>query len=112
MRRSLVSLTLLMALAGCAVAPRKETAEHPAIDGAAIARSVVMCRTTLAELEARLGAPSRDGLLGPTRVLTWITDWEPLLRYLGVAVDERGTVIDLYWNLPTEMPWSPTNRCP
>lgn len=112
MRSPLALLILLGTVAACASAPRNDAPRAPTVDGAAVARSVVLCRTPLTELEARLGAPSRDGLLGQTRVLTWITDWEPLVRYLGVAVDARGTVVDLYWNLPTEMPWSPTNRCP
>jgi len=112
MRKLLMLLALLTTLAGCAAAPKDDKAEPATVDGAAVARSVVLCKTTLAELEAQLGRPSRDGLLGQTRVLTWITAWEPLVRYLGIAVDAGGTIVDLYWNLPTEVPWSPTNRCP
>ena len=50
-------------------------------------------------------------MLGRLRVLTWIVDWEPLVRYLGVAVDDAGRVVDVVWDLPTEVPWVPVDRC-
>lgn len=71
----------------------------------------MVCGTRLAQLEARLGRPSRDGRLGDLHVLTWIVEWEPLVRYLGVAVDARGVVVDRIWDLPTEVPWAPMDRC-
>ena len=45
------------------------------------------------------------------RVVTWVVAWEPLVKYLGVVADEKGTVVDFYWDLPSEVAWSPTNRC-
>ena len=96
-------------LPGCASAPPAE--ERPIAGGEDVARSVELCRTTLAELKQRLGAPSRDGWAGETRVVTWVVAWDPLVRYLGVVVDSRGVVVDRYWDAPSEVPWVPTNRC-
>lgn len=102
---------LLLALgAGCATTPEPD-AETPIAGGRDLVASVVPCRTTLADIEPRLGPPSRDGRLGDLRVLTWIVEWEPLVRYLGVAVDARGVVVDRVWDLPSEVPWTPTDRC-
>ena len=103
-------LFTLLALAGCATAPA-DGEERPIANGVEVARSVVLCQTKVAALEAQLGSPSRDGVLGRSRVLTWIVDWDPLVKYLGVLADEDGTVVDLYWNLPSEVQWSPVNRC-
>jgi len=108
MNRLAVATAALMVLAGCATAPPAQDRAIP--DGAAIARSVELCRTRVDDLQ-RLGAPSRDGRLGPLRVMTWIVDWEPLVRYLGVAFDAQGRVVDVYWDLPTEIPWTPGDRC-
>ena len=83
----------------------------PKLDGAAAAHSIVLCTTTLAELQQRLGPPTRDGLLHSARVVSWITQWEPLARYLAVMVDKDGVVVDLYWDIPTEIPWVPANQC-
>ena len=33
------------------------------------------------------------------------------VSYLAILVDERGGVVDLYWDIPTEIPWLPTNQC-
>ena len=66
---------------------------------------------TLPDLQSRLGEPSRDGVLGRTRILTWVVSWDPLVKYLGVMADDSGTVVDVYWNLPSEVQWSPMDRC-
>ncbi len=81
------------------------------MNGAEVARSVELCRTAATEITQRLGTPSRDGRLGTHRVMTWIVAWEPLVRTFGVLVDSRGTVVDLIWDLPSEVPWTPANRC-
>jgi hypothetical protein len=109
MHKSFASMLLILALAGCASAP--PSAEQPIIGGTAAASSVVLCQTTFAELEERLGVPSRDGVVGKDRVVTWIVEWDPLVRYLGVILDSRGVVVDRYWNAPSEIQWVPTNRC-
>lgn len=101
----------LLAMAGCASTPG-DADEPPAVPGALqVVESVELCRTSLAELRERLGTPSRDGRLGTSTVVTWILDWDPLVRYLGVMANEEGTVVDVAWNLPTEVPWTPTDRC-
>ncbi len=110
------TITLLLAIAlstGCAtVAPRQDVPdERPIAAGASAARAVALCTTRVDELERRLGTPSRDGRLGRTRVVTWIVDWEPLVRYLGVLVDAGGTVVDVVWDLPSEIAWTPVDRC-
>jgi hypothetical protein len=28
-----------------------------------------------------------------------------------VLIDDRGIVTDLYWDVPTEIPWAPSNQC-
>jgi hypothetical protein len=104
------TLLTFCALAGCATAP-DAVSEPPIAQGARIAGTVELCKTTLAELRTSLGQPSRDGLLGRTRVVTWIVEWDPLVKYVGVVANEAGTVVDLYWNLPSEVQWAPTDRC-
>ena len=107
-RAAAVSLVLML-LTGCASA--KALPDRPTLDGAAAASSVVLCRTTLSELQSRLGTPNRDGLIHADRIVSWITEWEPLVRYLAVRVDRQGVVTDLYWNVPSEIPWVPTDQC-
>jgi hypothetical protein len=105
-------LTAMLALAltlGCASAPQKVATVR--VDGAAIARSVVLCKTSLASLTEALGQPSRDGILHSARVVSWITDWDSPIKYLAVLVDDQGVVTDLYWNIPTEIPWVPSDQC-
>jgi hypothetical protein len=107
------ALISLLALAGCASIPGMDK-DEPAVaisNGVEVARAVQLCQSSVASLEAQLGRPSRDGRLGRTRVVTWIVEWEPLVKYLGVMADEAGTVVDVAWNLPSEVQWSPTNRC-
>lgn len=104
-----LTMVLGMQLAGCLSAVKPSG--KPTLDGASAANAVVLCKTTLAELQSRLGAPTRDGLLHAGHVVSWITQWEPLARYLAVLVDPQGVVTDLYWNVPTEIPWVPANQC-
>jgi len=106
--RSLLASTLVV-ISGCASV--EAAPEKPQLDGAAAARSVVLCKTTLPDLESRLGAPTRDGLLHASRVVSWITAWDPLVRYLAVQVNQEGVVTDLYWDVPSEIPWTPTDQC-
>ena len=106
MRAFLLAIALLT---GCATAPPDD--EQPIANCVEAARSVVLCQTKVASLEEQLGAPSRDGVLGKSRLVTWIVAWEPLVKYLGVMADESGTIVDLYWNLPSEVQWAPVNRC-
>lgn len=103
-------LPALLASTGCATLP-EDNGEHVIAHGADVAREVKLCKTHIAELEARLGTPSRDGVLGTARITTWVVEWDPLTKYLGVMTDATGTVVDVYWNLPSEVQWSPVNRC-
>jgi hypothetical protein len=109
--RPLLAGLISLALAGCAATGEAEESESPALDGAAAARSVVLCRTTVAEISALLGKPSRDGLIHGQRVLSWVTEWDPLVRYLAVLVDPQEVVVDLYWDVPSEITWMPTSQC-
>jgi hypothetical protein len=102
-------VSTLVLISGCASLGAEP--DRPTLDGTAAARSVVLCKTTLSELESRLGSPTRDGLLHASRVVSWITELDPLVRYLAVQVNQQGVVTDLYWNVPTEIPWVPTNQC-
>jgi hypothetical protein len=94
---------------GCAHAEKAPPAAS--IDGGAVARSIVLCRTTEADLRRQLGEPTRDGRLHDSRVMSWITQWDGPTRYLAVLLDDRGVVVDVYWDVPTEIPWSPTDQC-
>ncbi|HYW12381.1 MAG TPA: hypothetical protein VE871_10490 [Longimicrobium sp.] len=71
----------------------------------------MLCRTTEAELRTQLGQPTRDGTFRRDRLLTWIISEEAVVSYLGVLVDSRGIVVDLVWDVPSEVPWSPQNQC-
>ena len=103
------SLPVLVLVAACASSdPAPPTL--PA-DANVVARSVVLCSTTLEELRARLGEPTRDGLFHRARVVSWISSWDSPAKYLAVMLDERGVVVDLYWDIPTEIPWTPTDQC-
>ena len=106
--RAVMGITLGL-LAGCASVGAPAT--RPVLDGASAAKSVVLCKTTLGDLQAQLGSPTRDGLLHRSRVVSWITEWEPLTRYLAVQVNDQGVVTDLYWNVPSEIPWVPVDQC-
>jgi hypothetical protein len=102
-------ILFVLTLAGCAhSAP---TPPHPAVDAGAVARSIVLCKTTEAELRGRLGDLTRDGRLHDAHILSWITQWDSPTRYLAVLLDDRGVVVDVYWDIPTEIPWVPTDQC-
>lgn len=110
MKRHACTALACLALAACA--STAESDDPPAVPGGAdVARSVALCTTRIDDLQSRLGTPSRDGRLGNLRVMTWIVEWDPLVRYLGVAVDPRGVVVDRVWDLPSEVTWSPADRC-
>ena len=104
-------VAMLLALTGCASLPEEDDGERPIAGGVEVAQSVVPCQTRVSDLESRLGPPSRDGRLGRSRIVTWIVAWEPLVKYLGVMADSSGTVVDVYWDLPSELPWVPVDRC-
>jgi hypothetical protein len=87
------------------------TPPHPAVDAGAVARSIAVCKTTEADLRRQLGEPTREGRLHDARVLSWITQWDSPTRYLAVLLDDRGVVVDVYWDIPTEIPWVPTDQC-
>lgn len=103
-----LAVLLLATVAGCT---QVQLAARPAVDAPAVARAVVLCTTTEADLRARLGPPTRDGRLRDSRILSWITHESDVVTYLAVLLDTRGTVVDLYWDLPTEIPWTPTDQC-
>ena len=72
---------------------------------------VVLCKTTADELKVWFGPPRRDGRLGKNRVQAWLLGDDPE-RVLAVMYDEVGRVIDLLWDVPGLMSWTPTDRCP
>ncbi|MDP9121544.1 MAG: hypothetical protein M3O15_09290 [Acidobacteriota bacterium] len=103
---------LLLLVAGCAhSAAAPATPATPALDAHAVARSVVLCTTTETELRHLLGEPTRDGTLHRAHVMSWITRWDSPPRYLAVLLDDRGVVVDVYWDIPSEVPWVPTDQC-
>jgi len=110
-----VTLTIFCTyLLGCAHSAGNSAALDSAKRNAAakaVARSVVLCQTTESELRAALGPPTRDGLLHQQRIVSWIISDEGAVKYLAVALDERAVVVDLYWDIPTEIPWNPRTHC-
>jgi len=97
----------------CGVRPASTTAgQSPdSVSPASVARSVVLCETTEADLRRRLGTPTRDGILHDRHILSWTVQSEAPGKYLAVLVDTAGVVVDLYWDVPTEVPWVPTDQC-
>ena len=53
----------------------------------------------------------RDGILDGARVMSWIARWDSPLRYFAVLLDDHGVVVDIFWDIPTEIPWVPTDQC-
>lgn len=98
-------------LAGCARSAEPSSPTPARVDARAVAASIVLCTTTEAELRRALGAPTRDGRLRDARVVSWIVGEGDVVSYLAVLLDARGVVVDLYWDLPTEIPWSPADQC-
>jgi len=74
-------------------------------------RAIVLCTTTEAELRRGFGAPTRDGILRNERIVSWIVGDSDPIKYFAVLLDSRGVVVDLYWDIPTEVPWMPANQC-
>lgn len=109
MKNFVASLTFAVLCSACAT--HETPAESPIRGGSAVAASISLCQTTYDQLYQTLGAPSREGRMGRDRVVTWVVEWKPLTRYVGVMLDSKGTVVDLYWNLPSEVPWMPKNKC-
>jgi len=95
--------------------PARQTAAMPAyvdsVDVRPVARSVVLCKTTADDLRRQLGQPTRDGRLHGSQILSWSTRSESPSRYMAVLVDSRGVVADLYWDVPVEVKWDPTDQC-
>ena len=109
-RIALGSWTLLVLfVTGCAHS--SAATPRPTADARSVVGSVVLCSTTESELRRKLGEPYRDGILHRARVVSWIAQWDSPARYLAVLLDDRGVVVDLYWDVPTEIPWVPTDQC-
>lgn len=94
---------------GSGAAPR---APGAATDARAYIATIAVCTTTESDLRAQLGAPSRDGRLAAGRIVSWVISGDDIIAYLAVLLDAHGTVVDLYWDIPTEIPWTPTDHCP
>jgi hypothetical protein len=106
-RHRLFPLLGVVALAGC---PQPKPSDTVA-SFQATANSVVLCRTTEAELRLQLGEPTREGLLHRSRILTWIIPGTSSARYLSALLDEQRIVTDIYWDIPPSVPWVPTSQC-
>lgn len=107
----LYAVLCLLFLEACAASSQVVATRPAEVDASAVARSIVLCQSTEAELRRMLGEPSRNGILHKDRIMSWITRTESPSRYLAVLIDNRGVVVDLYWDVPTEVPWVPTNQC-
>jgi hypothetical protein len=43
--------------------------------------------------------------------MSWIIAERTVVSYLAVLLDGSGVVIDQVWNIPSEIPWIPTDQC-
>lgn len=110
----LALIVLAATAAGCSKsgsAGSAGSATMPHADARAFIAGIRLCETTETSLRERLGVPTRDGRLAQRRVVSWIVDDGDVTAYLAVLLDERGQVVDLYWDIPTEVPWTPTDHC-
>jgi len=98
-----------------AATPSRQTAAQPAyvdtVDARSVARSLVLCRTTADTLRRQLGEPTRDGMVHGLHVMSWSTRSQTPQVFLAILVDARGVVADIYWDVPAEIPWVPTDQC-
>ena len=73
--------------------------------------TLVLCKTTEQDLRSALGEPTRNGLYHDQHVMSWIIEERTVVSYLAVLLDGSGVVIDEIWNIPSEIPWIPTDQC-
>jgi len=100
---------LVLFVTGCALSVTAKP--KPIVDVRSVVNSITLCSTTESELRRKLGEPYRDGILHRSRVVNWIAQWDSPTRYLAVLLDDRGVVVDVYWDIPTEVPWVPKDQC-
>lgn len=109
--RGLLAAVLLCACARAEHADAAGESARRASRMRAVADSIVLCRTSDSTLRRELGAPSRTGRIHRERILSWVVPDQPLDTYLAVMLDASGTVVDVYWDVPTEAPWVPEDQC-
>ena len=108
--RLLSACTCGLLVAGCATTRPQQPAAR-IVDPTPVIATIHVCQTTFEQLRAQLGEPSRNGIIHRQRVVTWITALSPLVRYLGVLLNDNGVVVDMYWDIPTEIVWEPADQC-
>ena len=81
------------------------------VDAATVARSIRLCRTQLQDLQEQLGQPTRDGIVHKQRIVSWTIQSDAPRRELAVMLNPQNTVVDIYWNVPSAVPWSPADQC-
>ena len=107
----LAAFALTLLLASSCKPGGASTPSAPAPDRRAFIASIEVCTATEAALHAELGPPTRDGRLHGARVVSWIISDGDVTAYLAVLLAPDGRVVDLYWDVPTEIPWTPTDQC-
>ena len=118
---ALTAVFAAVCLAGCSVLPKihsqgtpaSESAPRATVDltAAAAARSIRLCRTQLSELRQQLGEATRDGIMHKQRIVSWTLPGSSQTRTLAVLLNAQETVVDVYWNQPLEVPWTPADQC-
>lgn len=101
-------------LAGCAHQSGASAAANSSPSLATVraaASKLVVCQTTEAELRAQLGAPYRDGKLAQGRVLSWLPAGDADSKHYLAVLLRDGLVVDYYFDVPTEIVWTPADRC-
>lgn len=107
MRRLALSLLLAACQREGSTAPKRPSVA--AVREAAA--KVVLCKSTEEEFRRALGAPYRDGRIAAGRVASWSPAGAESPHYLAVLLRD-GLVVDIYFDVPTEVAWSPADRCP
>ncbi|MGZ3456854.1 MAG: hypothetical protein ACXVEF_45025 [Polyangiales bacterium] len=112
-----MSLARYLVMGACALgachsgAPAPASAPSPTVNIRPVAESVALCKTTDAELRATLGTPYRDGRFGRNRILSWLSHGEGPEQFLAVLLNDHGVVVDLFWDVPGAVSWSPSDHC-
>src|SRR5262245_31031865 len=68
-------------------------------------QAITLCVTTEIALGKRFGPPMRDGRLHELRIQSWLLADGDVQRILAVALDVRGVVVDLLFDVPGVASW-------
>jgi hypothetical protein len=113
MRGAVLCLSIL--LLACGGGARAEGANSAQAESLGDARrkvaAIELCKSREQELLTSFGESMREGRVGKLRIRSWLLSKDHLERILAVALDERGTVVDISWDAPGTVTWIPRDQC-